>query len=357
MEMTYTPLERLLHRVAFATPDVQRLAADVEASLFDRRAADFEPRPPLFVAGLPRAGTTALLEALNAFDEIATHTYRDMPFVAAPMLWARLSAAFKKPATLKERAHGDGLLIGYDSPEAFEEILWRLVRPQKYRGSRLALWGADDADDAARAFLAAHFRRIVALRAAGVANARYASKNNGNLARLDLLPRLFAGADVVVPVRDPLEQATSLWRQHQRFTARHAEAPFVATYMADLGHYEFGAVHRPIAFADEPDDGPGGAAGAGPETLDYWLRYWLAAYGHVAARRAGLHLVDYERWCAAPGAVLGALAEAVGLARGAGFERAVASVRRPPPARGDPCGVEGDLLDRARSLHRDLVGR
>ncbi len=353
MEMTYTPLERLLHRVAFATPDVQRLAADVEASLFDRRTAALEPRPPLFVTALPRAGTTALLEALNAFDEIATHTYRDMPFVAAPMLWSRLSAAFKKPATLTERAHGDGLLIGYDSPEAFEEILWRLLRPEKYRGPRLALWGVDEADDAARAFLAAHFRRIVALRAAGVANARYASKNNGNLARLDLLPRLFPGADVVVPVRDPLEQATSLWRQHRRFAARHAEAPFVATYMADLGHYEFGALHRPIAF----DDGSDGAAGEGPETLDYWLRYWLAAYGHVAARRAGLHLVDYERWCAAPGAELGALAEAVGLARGAGFERAVASVRAAPPGRADPEAFAPGLVARARALQRELVAR
>jgi hypothetical protein len=351
MEVTYTALERLLHKVAFAAPQVQRAAADVEAGLFGRRVEDVACEPPLFVTALPRAGTTLLLEALAEFDEIATHTYRDMPFVAAPLLWDRLSAAFRKTASLRERAHADGMMIGYDSPEAFEEVLWRLLWPEKYHDDRIELWHAADAGAAKRAFLEAHFKKIVGLRAAGVAKARYASKNNANIARLDLLPRLFPGAVVVVPVRDPLEQATSLWRQHLRFRDLQAEHPFVAAYMADIGHYEFGRLHRPFAFGDFPAEPSHGR----PEQLDYWLRYWIAAYAHVDAARERVRPLDYERWCAEPHQQLGALAEAVGLPRGDALARAVARVQGPPPARAEPAAFDPALVARARDLHRALV--
>jgi hypothetical protein len=351
MEMTYTALERLLHRVAFATPQVQRAAADVEDGLFRRRVEDIASVPPLFVTALPRAGTTLLLEALAEFEEIATHTYRDMPFVAAPLLWDRLSAGFRKRASLKERAHADGVMIGYDSPEAFEEVLWRLLWPEKYHDDRIDLWDAADAAAAERAFLEAHFKKIVRLRAPAGAKARYASKNNANIARLDLLPTLFPGAAVVVPVRDPLEQATSLWRQHRRFRDLQAEHPFVAAYMADIGHYEFGRLHRPFAF-----DGFHEGRGSGdPDRPDYWLRYWIAAYGHVDAARGRVRPLGYERWCAEPRAELGALVEDVALPRGHAFERAVARVRPAPAARAEPASFDAALVERARDLHRSLV--
>jgi len=86
---------------------------------------DVEVEAPIFITSLPRAGTTILLAALNSVPQLATHLYRDMPFVMAPLLWSRLSGRFRKQAVLQERAHGDGIAIGYDSPEAFEEVIWR----------------------------------------------------------------------------------------------------------------------------------------------------------------------------------------------------------------------------------------
>jgi len=351
--MTYTALERLLHKVAFATPQVQRAAADVEAGLFGRRLGEVACEPPLFVTALPRAGTTLLLEALAEFDEIATHTYRDMPFVAAPLLWDRLSAAFRKTASLRERAHADGVMIGYDSPEAFEEILWRLLWPEKYHDDRIDLWHAADAGAAERAFLEAHFKKIVGLRAAGVAKARYASKNNANIARLDLLPELFPGAVVLVPVRDPLEQATSLWRQHLRFRQLQVEHPFVAAYMADIGHYEFGRLHRPFAF----DDFPAWSQDRRPDQLDYWLLYWIAAYEQVDAvrRRVPVQPLGYEGLCAEPRAALGGLAERIGLPRGDALARAVARVHAPPRPRAEPARFDKAMAGRARDLYRRLL--
>src|SRR3546814_12563391 len=49
----------------------------------------------------------------------------DLPFVFTPIFWnsflARLPERRSAPA---ERAHGDGIVVTADSPEAFEEELW-----------------------------------------------------------------------------------------------------------------------------------------------------------------------------------------------------------------------------------------
>ena len=49
--------------------------------------------------------------------------YKDMPFILAPNLWSKLSFN-KKNIDLVERAHGDGIRVSVESPEAFEEVFW-----------------------------------------------------------------------------------------------------------------------------------------------------------------------------------------------------------------------------------------
>ncbi len=242
----YSAMDRSVHRLAFARPFVQLAAADLEDTVFRRDVEDVPDRPPLFVTSLPRAGTTVMLTALHGVPGVATHLYRDMPFVMAPLLWSRLSGAFAKPGGVRERAHGDGIEVGYDSPEAFEEVIWRAFWPDKFRQDHIELWRETDARDDASAFFRRHFRKIVALRCDG--EGRYVSKNNGNIARLDLLPVMFPGAHIVVPLRDPIEHAASLLRQHENFAEQHARDPFVKRYMRDIGHLEFGELHTPIAF-------------------------------------------------------------------------------------------------------------
>lgn len=289
----YSRLDRLVHRVAFASPAVQLGAADLEAWLFRKEIEASRLAAPVFVTSLPRAGTTALLLALATLPSMATHLYRDMPMVMAPLLWSRLSAPFQKAAVPAERAHGDGIEIGYDSPEAFDEIVWRALWPDHYGEKGLALWTAADASAEATAFMTAHHRKVAALRRPGAAAVRYLSKNNNNIARLDLLPMMFPGAAIVVPIRAPVEHALSLHRQHRNFTARHADDKFTRRYMADIGHLEFGALHKPILFDGFADL----AEGLGPNDLDYWLAYWIAAFEHVRARRRHLCLVVYEHLC------------------------------------------------------------
>ncbi len=347
----YSALDRFVHRIAFANPGVQMTAAQIEDNLFGRRLDDVEMGAPIFVTSLPRAGTTILLTALNSAPELATHLYRDMPFVMAPLLWSRISGRFQKDAVMQERAHGDGIAVGYDSPEAFEEVIWRAFWPDHFQQDGIELWSVGDTKSDARAFMTAHFRKIVSLRCEpGMRAGRYLSKNNANIARLDLIPDMFPDSVILVPVRSPLAHAASLWRQHASFLERHREDAFALRYMADIGHFEFGALHRPIGF-EKLDELIGGLT---PADLDYWLAYWIAAFEHIAARLDRVHLIGYETLCERPEAAGVKLCELLAIEA----ERApeISRYFRPAPVLKPEIEAHRSALrDRAEALHRSLL--
>ncbi|MCA8882251.1 MAG: sulfotransferase [Rhodobacteraceae bacterium] len=346
----YSRFDRLVHRIAFASPGVQLAASEIEDTLFKKDVDGIRSGAPIFITSLPRAGTTILLTALNSTPELATHLYRDMPFVLAPMLWARISGGFRKQATLHERAHGDGIEIGFDSPEAFEEIIWRAFWPEKYHEDGIALWQAGDATTEARDFLIRHFRKIVALRCAS-GSGRYLSKNNGNIARLDVIPRLFPDARILVPVREPLAHAASLHRQHLNFLKIHGEDPFTLRYMRDIGHYEFGALHRPIRFDGFDALLEGGLT---PADLDYWLAYWIAAFEHVAQRRDKVTLLHYEGICSQGPSAGSDLCALLDLDM-ASAETVGGHFKTVPPVSAELAAHRSALRDRAEALHADLI--
>ncbi len=164
---SYSRLDRWLHHLAFRAITPQKAMADIEESLFATRLEPLGVAQPVFITSLPRAGTTLLLELLAGTDHFATHTYRDMPFVLCPLLWNQLSSGFRTHDPLRERAHGDGISINSDSPEAFEEILWKAFWPKKYRSDRILPWSKQDRDAEFEAFYRSHMRKIIALRSAG----------------------------------------------------------------------------------------------------------------------------------------------------------------------------------------------
>lgn len=306
----YSTVERMLHRVAFSALSVQLSAADAERAMYGAQFASIPIERPIFVTSLPRAGTTLLLERLAALAPVASHTYRDMPFVLAPVLWQRLSGSFRVGHAKAERAHGDGMQVDVDSPEAFEEVAWRAFFPEKYSPTRIALWSRDDLGDGFPEFFRSLMQRVIAVRSTPTApKSRYVAKNNANVARLSLLARLHPDGHIVVPFRDPIAQAASLLTQHTRFLAMHREHDFTRRYMGDIGHFEFGSLHRPIAF-------PGVdamCASYEPSSLDYWLAYWVHGFRHVLAQGEGLRFVSYERLCAGGHAAFARVAETLGL--------------------------------------------
>ena len=304
----YRRIARWLHWMALEIGLVRRTSFDLEKALFLRQA-NHNPRiidQPVYVMGLARSGTTVVLEILEKTGAFHSPTYRDMPFILCPNLWDRLSRYSRMEAQLATRAHGDGLAVGYDSPESFEEVFWRTAStPQP--GPVLNYPTPDDevmADFAAYRSLSV----LSALSSDSTSPLRYLSKNNNNVLRMRELSAQ-PGARLVLVIRDPLATAWSLYRQHLRFSEMQANDPFVRAYMRWLGHHEFGLGHKPLAI------GQPHLKDLNPQRPDYWLAYWIGIYenlwqtyrGLPAERQASILWMSHERMCEAPAEELSGL--------------------------------------------------
>lgn len=309
-ENRYSGVDQRLHEVAFATLSLQVSLNDFECRRFKKRLAPIQSDHPVFVTALPRAGTTLLLELLVNSGEFVSHTYRDMPFLMVPLLWQKFSARFKHDTEARERAHGDGMMVTTDSPEAFEEIIWRHFWPKHYQESRIVPWQKSQSATFEQ-YLATHFKKIIAARTGDQYHGqRYVSKNNLNIARLPYLVRLFPESTILVPFRHPLQHARSLLRQHRNFLAIHADDDFACAYMRDIGHYDFGANLKPVDF----NHWLASATWKDATTINFWLEYWLNAYRYVSGLDAPqIHLLGYDELCVNPEENLRKIGQAIHL--------------------------------------------
>ncbi|WP_415404578.1 sulfotransferase [Tateyamaria sp. SN3-11] len=347
-DVPYNQLDIALHDFAFASPRRQRSLGDFETTLLKRRINQDHARRPVFVTSLPRAGTTIMLEVLASLPDFASATYRHMPFTLSPLLWGGLSGAFRKPTEKAERAHGDGIEVGFDSPEAFEEMVWMAFWADHYGDKHVTTWDAQDKRAEFETFFRTHMAKIVATKTGA---GRYISKNNANIARLGLIEQMFPDASIIIPIRNPCAQVQSLLRQHKRFGDLHDRAPFARRYMEGVGHLEFGRALRPIAFEG------GTFHPSMAHQPEFWLRYWIAAYTHVLATAGPAAIfVDHDATCTDPMSVLPQLAEALDLEMPGNLIALAPSFRAPGPIP-DVVGVSNDLLHQADELHRQLCAR
>jgi hypothetical protein len=358
-EHRYSAVDRLLHRLAFATRKAQIGLADLEDVLFRDQLARYALDRPLFITALPRAGTTLLLELCVASGTFASQTYRHMPFVLIPLLWDRLSHGFRRFDAPRERAHGDGMLVSVDSPEAFEETAWIAFWPKRYQGDRIVPWQAED-DGMFREFLNNHFKKVVALSATagdGLADRshappRYASKNNLNMARIAWLARHFRDALFVIPFRDPLQQCASLLRQHLNFLEIHRRDPFAKRYMGGIGHFDFGDNLRPVDFDGWLDR----SQHRDPRELGFWLAYWCAAYRSLLVEATErVRFVNYDALCADPRSGLERLAHFIQVENTHAFLAQAARIQAPPPHDLDCALLDGTTVAEAKALHAHLA--
>ena len=288
----YSGLDRFLHRLALQVTPLAELSFDLDQRLVPATRTITNDNH-VFVAGLARAGTTILMRRLYAAGGFASLTYRDMPFVLAPNVWGRITRTSGRRVAPTERAHGDGLLVDYDSPEALEEVFWRVFAGDAYL-TKTALH-PHTPDNA----LLARFRDYVSaiLHARGGA-VRYLSKNNNSILRLSGIRRAFPNATILVPFRDPAAHAASLLRQHENFCDQQRHDSFVRDYMTWLGHHEFGLDHRPFTFVADDSHR---LSSLDPATIDYWLELWLTVYSWLAEQAsADATFVSYEDLCGDP---------------------------------------------------------
>ncbi len=270
----YTLGDRVLHHLALDVPWIGRISLEIDQTLFRNKEVK-QVQAPIFISGLARAGTTILMRTFYETGKFRSLIYRDMPWVLMPGIWKRLSQPFHQNKANKERAHRDGIEVNFDSPEAFEEVFWRTFSANEYLfEDHLSPYSPNE--EVIHQFQ--QFVSQVVLSADQTLQQRYLSKNNNNILRLGSIRQAFPDALIIVPFRDPIQHAISLFQLHIRFCATYETGSFSYNYMEWLGHHEFGATHRPFQFGGHhtvtaKDHHPG--------NMNYWLALWINTYHYL----------------------------------------------------------------------------
>jgi hypothetical protein len=270
----YSALQRFLHRSVLSSQLMREIMFDVEKSIFLKKDVNFNDNH-VFVAGLARSGTTILLNAIHQSNQFASLTYDDMPFILAPNFWKKISPR-KSHGELQERAHGDGVRVSTDSPEAFEEVFWKTFTGNSIIRDEL-------------------FIKFISLILKKNNKTRYLSKNNQNIRRLNLISEIFPRSKILIPFRDPLQQTLSLFSQHMKFGKEQNEDTFVRDYMKWIGHSEFGLDYKMIH--------PSNLKYPNEKEFNHWLEQWYLTYKTVfelSAEHGEFYLIGYESLCNNP---------------------------------------------------------
>ena len=296
---------------ALARGACERLAA-LETSVVGDAIAAVTVSRPVFIAGLARSGSTILLEALAQARAFASLRYCDYPPVWFPYWWESLRRQLPLPDQVPQpRAHGDGIAVTPESPEAFDEVFWMHFFAQRHDPRRDQRLDASDANPRFDAFYRAQIRKVLAIRG----RERYLCKGNYNLARLPYLHSLFPDARFVVPVRAPESHVASLRGQHLRFSELARRAPGIGSYLARSGHFEFGPQRRAECVGDIEQAAQVETAFAAGDDIEAYARQWAMSYGALATMLEGAPslaaatcIVRHEDLCASPHAALQRLA-------------------------------------------------
>ena len=262
----YLFLEKYLHKFVFNSNMMQSILYDLEKSFFLKKKQN-NSNKHLFILGLPRSGTTALLNLFYDGGQFASLTYKDMPFILAPNLWSKLNKKPKKLAYF-ERSHKDGIKLNIESPEAFEEVFWKHIFKNSYISEKFLIQHNISNKEITE------FNNFINLVLRLREQDTYLSKNNNNVLRLDSLSELLKSSFFIIMFRNPLNQAISLLNQHKKFIKTQNEDIFVKEYMNFLGHYEFGQNQKRIVFNKNYKHN-------NIMNLEYWLELWLDVYSYL----------------------------------------------------------------------------
>ncbi len=262
----YTFLQKALHRLALSSNIFKEICFDLEKILFyeSKNITD-----NVFITGLARSGTTTLLNALYKSNKYCSLTYQDMPFILSPNLWSKLyKSTF--PISENERAHGDGIKINNQSPEAFEEVFWQIFQND------------DNLND---------YKKYVSLICKKYKKNHYLCKNNQNIKRIEKILKCYPNSKVIIPFRDPLQHANSLFFQHKKFIELQKEDKFIRNYMFWIGHREFGIDYKPFKI--------NGLKFCDINNFNHWIEQWYLSYEFLSNYKGlnNVKFICYEDLC------------------------------------------------------------
>jgi hypothetical protein len=280
-----------------------RFISDIETRLV-RPDLPERVTSPIYITGLARSGTTILLEMLSHHPDLASHKYRDFPFLYIPIIWNWFyDRSGKKDIDAVERAHKDRIMVTPQSPEALEEMIWMDFFADCHDIKHNNILSVINENPKFERFYYDHILKIINLRG----GKRYLSKGNYNISRLEYIYKLFPDAKFILPVRSPKGHIASLMKQHKLFCEEESRDKRILNHMNRMGHFEFGLNRRPINFNNDKEALEIDKMWAEGDEIRGWARYWAAVYGNVIQslknnpnlRKSSL-IVIYEELCTSP---------------------------------------------------------
>lgn len=301
-EYSINLVDYILTLVATRNMGFMKKMGDRETRRYAKQLDPIAITKPVFIAGLARSGTTILLEKLATGKGVATHRYRDFPFIMTPIRWNKFLRFFGAKQVPSERPHQDKIKITRDSPDAFEEPIWQHFFPHLHQASTSHVLHSETKNDEFATFYHQHLQKILMLRDGD----RYLSKGNYNLSRIEYIASLYPDAVFIVPIRHPFTHVESLVRQHELFKKYSDTDPKIPNYLRAVGHYEFGPQRVPIHISDAGAVEIEEAWDRGDDLLSYAIQ-WREVYEHIAyvlttnhSLAERIHLVRFEDLCANP---------------------------------------------------------
>ena len=243
----------------------------------------------IFITGLARSGSTAILNQLYESNQLCSFLYKHMPFILAPKLAHLASSLINDTKKKTERLHNDGLFIDNNSPECLDEIFWikstknyykcDLTEPQKIDIKVLR-----------------GYENLITSYSKLQSDKRLIIKNNNNHIRLKCLAEYFGYCYFLIIFRDPISQAYSLMRCHKRFCELQEKDNYILDYMNLIGHREFGKGIKKFIYNNSSTKSEYSS-----HSINYWLKQWIECYGWILEnklyKKENVYLICYEKIC------------------------------------------------------------
>ena len=269
--INYSLTQKFLHKICLSNNFIKQISFEFDNFFIKNQYSNILNNKHVFITGLARSGTTALLNFIYSQNIFASLTYNDMPFILAP----KFSNLFKTKDFNKNflRLHNDGIIYKNNSPEALDEVFWMTFN-----------------DEESNYYFPKYIYQILKK----YKQNRYLSKNNYNFKRLKKIKSIFPNSHFLITYRDPSQHAYSLFNQHKNFIEIQNKDKFILDYMNWLGHNEFGKGY--INWYESKIYGDN-------MNINHWLEQWYLFYLNLLETindYDNLILISYEDLCNNP---------------------------------------------------------
>ena len=300
MEQPFSNLSFYLAKLIFKYKELWIKFSDFEYNFVKNNIQNKNIINPIYITGLARSGTTIMLEKLSMHKEFAYHSYRDFPMIFTPYFWNKTLIfldRFIKDKNYYERSHKDGISINSNSPEAFEEVIWRLFfNGLANKDSPILDSGTDN-----YSFAQFYHKHILKLLHAKSAK-RYLTKANYNISRIDYIKKLYPDSKFIIMIRNPVDHINSIIKQDKLFTKKHRNSNKTRDYMHLSGHFEFGLSKKLIKF-DQDKSNKIESLFKKQNFARGWGVYWNIIYQYIYQKYKNdenVYFCRYETLCKNP---------------------------------------------------------